>query len=72
MVAVLRLRLHTPRNPSKAAKAAIKCPLYASFERDAPPALRATPLRAGEAGSASGKDVVILRTLAITPAQARE
>ena len=52
----MRLRLHTPRNPSKAAEAAAECPLYASFEWDAPPALRATPLRAGEVGFADGKE----------------
>lgn len=53
---MLRLRLHTPRDSNKAAKAAIKYPLYASFEWDAPPALRATPLRAGEVGFADGKE----------------
>ena len=63
----MRLRLHTPRDPSKAAKAAIKCPLYASFEWDAPPALRATPLRAGKVGSADGKDVINLGAAAPTP-----
>lgn len=44
------------RDPSMAAKAARTYPLYASFKWDAPPALRATPLRAGKVGSADGKN----------------
>ena len=52
--AVLHLRFRITKRMSTRRKRRSKDRLYASYKPDAPPALRATPLRAGKAGFASG------------------